>query len=152
MLQNFHKNRHRDRRVKIGSVALAGKRDFKTGPEKRNCYLFGISGNFAKDGRRKETAQCYKCGEKDNTDKACRRHGDWGKHASVAMGSTLVTQDEALRAVFNLWKRAGMLVNCGCVDHIVTNIDVFVVFVPIRSVARGFVRISMPSNKGEIQF
>ena len=51
----------------------------------------------------------------------------------------------------------------GCTDHIVTNIDAFLDFVSIQSVVRnpngeasrvvgrGFVRISIPSNKGEFQ-
>ena len=49
----------------------------------------------------------------------------------------------------------------GCTDHIVTNIDAFLDFVPIQSVVRnlngeasrvvgrGSVRISIPSNKGD---
>ena len=56
-----------------------------------------------------------------------------------------------------------MLVDSGCTDHIVTNIDAFLDFVPIQSmvknpngeasrvVGRGCVRISIPSNKGEFQ-
>ena len=56
-----------------------------------------------------------------------------------------------------------MLVDSGCRDHIVTNIDLFLDFVPIQSVVRnpngdasgvvgrGCVRISIPSNKGECQ-
>ena len=51
----------------------------------------------------------------------------------------------------------------GCTDHIVTNIDAFLDFVPIQSVVRnpngeasrvvgsGCVRISIPANKGEFQ-
>ena len=51
----------------------------------------------------------------------------------------------------------------GCTDHIVTNFDAFLDFVPIQSVVRnpngeasrvkgrGCLRISMPSNKGEFQ-
>ena len=50
-----------------------------------------------------------------------------------------------------------------CTDHIETNIDAFLDFVPIQSVvrnfkgeaarivARGYLRISIPSNKGEFQ-
>ena len=61
------------------------------------------------------------------------------------------------------WKTAGMLVDSGCTDHIVTNIDAFLDLVPIKSVVRnsngeasrvvggGCVRISIPSNKGEFQ-
>ena len=57
-----------------------------------------------------------------------------------------------------------MLVDSGCADHIVTNIDAFLDFVPIQSVVRntneeasrmvgrGCVSISIPSDKGEIQF
>ena len=66
-------------------------------------------------------------------------------------------------AALTKWKRAGMLVDSGCRDHIVKNIDAFLVFVPIQSVVRnpngeaarvmgrGCVRISIPSNKGEFQ-
>ena len=61
------------------------------------------------------------------------------------------------------WKTAGMLVDSGCTDHIVTNINEFLDFVSIQSVVRnpngeasrvvgrGCVRISIPSNKGEFQ-
>ena len=56
-----------------------------------------------------------------------------------------------------------MLADSGCTDHMVTNIDTFLDFVPIQSVVRnpnreayrtvdrGCVRISIPSNKGEFQ-
>ena len=66
-------------------------------------------------------------------------------------------------AALTQWKTAGMLVDIGCTDHIVTNIDAFLDFVPIQSVVknpngeasrvvgRGCVRISIPSNKGEFQ-
>ena len=61
------------------------KRDFKKGPEKGNCFVCGISGDFAKDCRRKRTTQCSKCGEKGHLDRACKRKRDEGKHESVAM-------------------------------------------------------------------
>ena len=66
-------------------------------------------------------------------------------------------------AALTQWKTAGMLVDSGCTDHIVTNIDAFLDFVPIQSVVRspngeasrvvgrGCVRISITSNKGEFQ-
>ena len=45
-----------------------------------------------------------------------------------------------------------MLVDTGCTDHIVTNIDAFLDFVPIKSVVRNpNCWISIPSNKGEFQ-
>ena len=79
------------------------------------------------------------------------------------MGPTLATPDEECWAALTQWKAAGMLVDSGCTDHIVTNIDAFLDFVPIQSVVRnpngeasrvvgrGCVRISIPSNKGEFQ-
>ena len=115
------------------------------------------------DCGRKETAQCSKCGEKGHLDRAGKRQRDGGKQESVAMGPTLASPDEEYRAALTQWKTASMLVDNGCTDHIVTNIDVFLDFVPIQSVvknpneeayrvvARGCVRISVPSNKGEFQ-
>ena len=77
-----------------GSLALAVKRDFKKGPKKGNYFVCGIPGHFAKDCRRKETAQCSKCGEKGHLDRASKRQRDGGKHESVAMGPTLASPDE----------------------------------------------------------
>ena len=79
------------------------------------------------------------------------------------MGLTLASPDEKDWAALTQWETAGMLVNSGCTDHIVTNIDAFLDFVPIQSVVRnpngeassvvgrGCVRISIPSNKREFQ-
>ena len=79
------------------------------------------------------------------------------------MVPTLASPDEEYWAALTQWKTAGMLVNSGCTDHIVANIDAFLDFVPIQSVVRnpngeasrlvgrGCVRISIPSNKGEFQ-
>ena len=75
------------------------------------------------------------------------------------MGPALASLDQEYRAAFIQWKTAGMLVNSGCTEHIVTHIDAFLDFVPIQSVVReasrlvgrGCVRISIPSNKGEFQ-
>ena len=119
-----------------------------------------IPGHFA---RRKETAKFSKCGEKGHLDRACRRQNDGAKHESVAMGPTLATSEEEYWAALTQWKAAGMLVDRGCTDHIVTNIDAFLDLVPTQSlvrnsngeasrvVGRGCVRISIPSNKGEFQ-
>ena len=79
------------------------------------------------------------------------------------MGPTLASPDEEYWAALTQWKTAGMLEDSGCTDHIVTNIDVFLGFVPIQSVVRNpngeafgvvgrrCVRISIASNKGESQ-
>ena len=79
------------------------------------------------------------------------------------MGPALASPDEEYWAALTQWKTPGMLVDSGCTDHIVTNMDAFLVFVPIQSVVRnpnrvasrvvgrGCVRISIPSNKGEFQ-
>ena len=133
------------------------------GTKKGNCFVCGIPGNFAKDCRKKETAQCSKCGEKGHLDRACKRQRDGGKHESVAMGPILAKPDQECWAALTQWKTAGMLVDSGCTDHIVTNIDAFLDFVPIQSVVRnpngeasrvvdrGCLRINVPSNKGEFQ-
>ena len=86
------------------------------------------------DCRSKETAQCSKCGEKCHLDRECKRQRDGGKQESVAMGPTLASPDEEYWAALTQWKTAGMLVDSGCTDHIVTNIDAFLDFVPIQSV------------------
>ena len=162
-LQNFHESTAQRHMGQSGSVALAVKRDFKRGPKKGNCFVCGISGHFVKDCRRNEQAQCSKCGEKGHRDGACKRQRDGGKHESVAMGPTLASPDEEYLAAFTQCKTAGMLVDSGCTNHIVTNIDAFLKFVTIQSVARnpngeasrvvgrGCVRIIIPSNKGEFQ-
>ena len=162
-LQNFHESTAQRHKGQIGSVALAVKRDFKKGPKKGNCFVCGIPEHFAKDCRRKETAQCSKCGENGHLVRACKRQRDGGKHDSVAMSPTLATPDKECWAALIQWKTAGMLVDSGCTDHIVTNIDAFLDFVPIQSVVRnpngeafrvvgrGCVRISTPSKKGDFQ-
>ena len=139
------------------------KRNFKKGPKKRNCFVCEIPVYFAKDCRRKETAQCSKCGEKGQIDRACNRKRDGGKHESVAVGPSLASPDEGYWAALTQWKTAGMVVDSGCTDHIVTNIDAFLDFVPIQSVVRNLngevsrvvgrdcVRIIIPSKKGEFQ-
>ena len=98
--------------------------------------MCGIPGHFAKDCRRKETAQCSKCGEKVHLDRACKRQKDGGKQESVAMGPTLASPDEEYWLALTQWKTAGMLVDSGCTDHIVMNIDAFLDFVPIQLVVR----------------
>ena len=166
-LQNFHESTAQRHKGQSGSVLLAVKREFKKGSKKGskkgNCFVCWIPGHFAEDCSRKETAQCSKFGEKDHLDRACKRQRDGGKHESVAMGPTLASPDEENWAALTQWKTAGMLVDSGCTDHIVTNIDAFLDFVPIQSVVRnsneeasrvvgrGCVRISIPSNKGEFQ-
>ena len=89
------------------------------------CACDRIPGHFAKNCRRKGAAQCSKCGENCNTDRACKRQRVEGKHDSVAMGPTLATPDEESCAALNQGKKAGMQVDSGCVDHVVKNIEVF---------------------------
>ena len=162
-LQNSHESTVQRHRGQSGSVALAVKRYFKKGPKRGNCFVCGIPGHFAKDWRRKETAKCSKCGKKGHLDRACKRQKDGGKHDSVAMGPTLATPDKKYWAALTQWKTAGVLVDSGCTDHIVTNIDALLDLVSIQSVVRkpngeasrvvgrGCERISIPSNKGEFQ-
>ena len=132
-LQNFHESTAQRHKGQKGSLALAMKRDFKKGPMRGNCFVCGIPGRFAKDCRRKETAQCSKCDEKGYLDRACKRQRDGGKQESVAMGQTLASADEEYWAAFTQWKTAGMLVDSGCTDHLVTKFDAFLDFVPIHS-------------------
>ena len=79
------------------------------------------------------------------------------------MGPTLASTNEESWAALTQWKTAGMLVDSGCTNHIVTDIDEFLDFVPIQTVVRNpngeasrvagreCVRISIPSNKWEFQ-
>ena len=87
-LQNFHESTAQRNNGQSGSVALAVKRDLKKRPKKGNCFVCEIPGHFAKDYRKKETAQCSKCGEKGHLDRACKRQIDGGKQESVAVGPT----------------------------------------------------------------
>ena len=80
-LQNFHESTTQRHKGQSASVALAVKRDFKKEPKKGNCFVCGIPKHFAEDCRRKETAQCSKCGEKGHLDMACKKQRDGGKHA-----------------------------------------------------------------------
>ena len=161
--QRTSQNRGKGCRTSMRAQHRGRKRDFKKGPRKGNCFVRGIPVHFAKDCRRKETAQWSKCGEKGHLDRACKRQRDGGKHESVAVGPTLASPDEEYWAALTHWKTAGLLMDSGCTDHIMTNIDAFLDFVLIQSmvrnpngeasrvVGRGCVRISIPSNKGEIQ-
>ena len=160
---NFHESTAQRHKGRSGSVALAVKRDFKKGPMKGNCFVCGIPGHFAMDCRRKETAQCSKCGEKGHLDRACKRQRDGSKHESAKMCLTLASLDDDYWAALTQRKTAGMLVDSGCTDHIVTNIDAFLDFVTIlsvvrnpkgktsRVVSRSCVRTGIHSNKGEFQ-
>ena len=162
-MQNFHESIAQRHTRQSCSMALAVKRDFRRGPRKGNCFLCGIPGRFTKDCRRKETAQSSKCGEKGHLDRACKRQRDRGKHESETMGPTLASPDEEYWAALTQWKTAVMLVNSGCTDLIVTNIDAFLDFVPVQSVVINpngeasrvvdgdCVRISIPSNKWDFQ-
>ena len=154
--------RCRDRRDKMVQWHWQWSATSRREPREETA-LCGISGHFAKDCRRKETAKCSKCGEKGHLNRACKRQKDGGKHESVAMGPTLATPDEEYWAALTQCKTAGMLVDNGCTDHIVTNIDAFLDLVAIQSVVRnpngeasrvvgrGCVRISIPLNKEEFQ-
>ena len=52
------------------------------------------------------------------------------------MGPTLATPDTEYWTGHTQWKTAGMLVDSGYTDHIVTNIDAFLDFMPIQSVVK----------------
>ena len=154
-MKNFHETTAQRHKRQSDLVAVAVKRDFKKGNKKRNFSVCGIPGHFAKDCRRKETAQCSKCGEKCQLDKACTRQKEGGKHECYGSSFGFTRQG-------TLWKTAGMLTDSCCTDHIVTNIDAFLGFVPIhllnrnpngeasRVLGRGCVRISIPTNNRRI--
>ena len=135
------------------------RRDFKTGPKRRNCSVCGIPGHFAKDCWRKKTTQCSNCVEIDHIDRACKRQINGGKDESVAIGSNIV---------YTIWGTLGSSYTVedsshasghGCTNHIVTNFDALLDYVPIKSVVRnpigkasrvvdrGYMKISIPSNK-----
>ena len=135
-LQNFYENTAQKFEEQSGSVALTVKRDFKKGPKKGNCFVWGIPEHFAKDCRWKESAQCIQCGEKSLLDRICKRKRDGGKPGSVAMIPTLASPDEQYWAVLTQWKTSVMVEDSDCTDHSVTNIDRFLDFVPIQSVVR----------------
>ena len=88
----------------------------------------------------------------------------WRQTGVTGNGSPrLASPDEEHWSALTQWKPAGMLVDSGCTDHTVTNIDALLDFVPIQSVVRnpngeasrvvgrGCLTISIPSNKGEFQ-
>ena len=50
------------------------------------------------------------------------------------MAPALATPDEEYWAALVKWKTAGMLGDSGCLDHILTNIDAFLDFMPFQSV------------------
>ena len=77
------------------------------------------------------------------------------------MGQTSAAPEDYYWAIFIQWKTAGTLVDSGCTDHIVLNLEAFLDFVPFQLVVRNpngdaflvlgrcCVRISIPSYKGE---
>ena len=128
-------------------MALAVKGDFKKGPQKGNCFVCGIPGHFVKDCRVKKTAQFSKWGEKGHLDRASTRQRDGGKHESVAMCPTLATSEEEYWVPLTQWKKADILVESGCTDHVVTKIDAFLDFMPVQSVVRNTKGEAYPKTK-----
>ena len=57
-LQNFHESAAQRHKGQSGSVALAVKREFKKGPKKGNCFVFGILDTLPRTagGRRQHNA------------------------------------------------------------------------------------------------
>ena len=136
MLQKFHESTALRHHGQSSSVALAVKCDFKKGPRKENCFVCGILGHFTKDCRKKETAQYRECAEKGHIDRASKRQRNGSKHESMAMCPALASPDEEYRAALSQWKTTGLLWDSGCTEHIVTNMDASLDFMPNQSVIK----------------
>ena len=141
-----------------GSMAVTVKRDFKTGPKRGNCFAWTLCPGLQEKGER--TMQQMRW---EGRPRQGMRDRDGRKHESVAIGPTMATPDEENWAALSQWKTTGMLVDSGCTDHRVTNIEAFLDFVPMQSVVRNpngeafrvvvraCVRISITSNEKEFQ-
>ena len=90
--------------------------------------MCGIPEHFAKDCRRQETAQCRKLVAKAHLDRPYIIQGDRVKNESVLMFSTFATPDEEYWVALTQWKTASKLLDIGCPDHIMTNVNALLDF------------------------
>ena len=120
-------------------MAVAVERDFKRGPKRGNCFVCGIPLPKTAGGRRQhDAANVAKTPPRQGVQETTRWRQTWVSGNGSNIG---FTRRGILCSSYPV-KTSGMQVDSGCTDHIVTNIDAFLDFVPIqcgqKSQRRGF--------------